>query len=63
MLVCSKLENPPLLLSECEIMKAEFLSITPQKALSRIRLALAAMAKYQDPGSQIRNGLDGTKKR
>ena len=44
-------------------MKAESLSINPQKALSRIRLALAAMAKYQDPGAQIRHGLDATKKR
>ena len=58
-----KPENPPLLISDCQIMKAESLSINPQKALSRIRLALAAMAKYQDPGAQIRNGLDATKKR
>ncbi len=46
-------DSPPLLLSECPILGYRDHDLTPHKVLSRIRMAMNRMNKFQDPGGDI----------
>lgn len=52
-------DNPPVLISDCHILNCSDHKLSSSKFLTRIRLALETMGKYQDPGAEILNMLEG----
>jgi len=51
-------DSPPLLLSECEILKFSNPQLSEHKVLTIIRTAMLKMKTYQEPGEIIRQLLD-----